>query len=159
MGNATEVTVLHAITDHAFDCCGNCTPSTTEQFGDRVPGQQFRPFGQKATIGAGKSLFPCNPGELLCANSSARGTVHPARLIFEPDRNIPQRHMAKKADITHVSVDGGMTTCSAAYSVPGIRTNFSDQAVWVFSDRMYSKTLQIDRLFEYLFYKHEFLSG
>jgi hypothetical protein len=24
---------------------------------------------------------------------------------------------------------------------------------------MYSKTLQINRLFDYLFYKHEFLSG
>jgi hypothetical protein len=67
--------------------------------------------------------------------------------------------MAKKADITHVSVDGGTTTCSAAYSVPGIRTNFSDNTVWVFSDRMCSKTLQIDRLFDYLFYKHELFFG
>jgi len=67
--------------------------------------------------------------------------------------------MAEKASITHVTVDGWVTTRSTAYSIPGIRANFGDQAVRVFSDRMYSKTLQINRLFDYLFYKHEFLSG
>jgi hypothetical protein len=67
--------------------------------------------------------------------------------------------MTEKTDITGVSVDGRMPACAASCSVPGIRTNFSDQAVWVFGDRMYSKTLQINRLFDYLFNKHEFLSG
>ena len=35
--------------------------------------------------------------------------------------------------------------------------NFSDQSIRGFGDRMYSKTLQINRLFDYLFNKHEFL--
>lgn len=43
--------------------------------------------------------------------------------------------------------------------MPGIRANFGYQAAWGFSNRMYSKTLQINRLFDYLLYKHEFLSG
>ena len=76
-----------------------------------------------------------------------------------PHRNIPQRHVAEKANITHVTVNGRATTCSTAYSMPGIRANFGYQAAWVFSNRMYSKTLQINRLFDYLLYKHEFLSG
>jgi hypothetical protein len=67
--------------------------------------------------------------------------------------------MTEKTDIAGISVDGRMTACAASYSVPGVRTNFSDQTVWFFSDRMYSKTLQINRLFDYLFNKHEFSSG
>jgi hypothetical protein len=65
--------------------------------------------------------------------------------------------MTEKTDITHVPVDGRMPACSASYSMPGVRTNFSNQPVRVFADRMYSKTLQINRLFDYLFNKHEFL--
>jgi hypothetical protein len=110
-------------------------------------------------MGTGHALFAGHPRKLLRANSSTCRAEDPARFIFEPDRNIPQGNVAEKADITHVSVDGRTATCSAAYSVPGIRANFSNQSVWVFSDRMYSKTLQINRLFDYLFYKHEFLSG
>ena len=72
---------------------------------------------------------------------------------------MPQRHVAEKANITHVTVNGRATTCSTAYSMPGIRANFGYQAAWVFGNRMYSKTLQINRLFDYLLYKHEFLSG
>jgi hypothetical protein len=159
MGNATEVTVLHAILDHALDRCGNRAPGAAKQLGDRMPGQQFGPFGQKTTIGTSQPLLACHPGKLLRADAPTSGAVHPTRLIVEPHRNIPQRYMAEKASITHVTVDGWVTTRSTAYSIPGIRANFGDQAVRVFSDRMYSKTLQINRLFDYLFYKHEFLSG
>ena len=159
MGNAIEVTVLHAILDYALDRCGNRTPGAAKHLGDRMLGQQFGPFGQKATIGTGQALLACHPGKLLRADAATSGAVHPARLIVEPHRNIPQRYMAEKASITHVTVDGWVTTRSTAYSIPGIRANFGDQAVRVFSDRMYSKTLQINRLFDYLFYQHEFLSG
>ncbi len=89
MSNAIEVTVLYAIPDHAFDCCGNRTPGTAEQFGDRVPGQQLGPFGQKAAIGTGQPLFAGHPGKLLRANTTAVGTVHPTGLISKPHRNIP----------------------------------------------------------------------
>jgi hypothetical protein len=67
--------------------------------------------------------------------------------------------MAKKASIPHVPVDGWVPTRSTAYPIPGIRPNFDDQAVRGLSERMYSKTLQINRLFDYLFSKHEFLPG
>ena len=67
--------------------------------------------------------------------------------------------MTKKSHITHVAVNGRMPACPASDSMTGIRANFSNQAVRVFGDRMYSKTLQINRLFDYLFYKHEFLFG
>ena len=67
--------------------------------------------------------------------------------------------MAEKAHITHVSVNGWATTCSALYSRSSNKTNFGDQAVWGFSDRMHLKTVQINSLFDYLFYKYEFLSG
>ena len=156
MGNAAEVTVFHAILDHAFDRCGNRAPGTAKQLGDRVPRQHLSPFGQKATIGTGQPLLACHPGKLLRADAATSGAVHPARLIAKPHRNIPQRHVAEKANITHVTVNGRATTCSTAYSMPGIRAKFGYQAAWVFSNRMYSKTLQINRLFDYLLYKYFF---
>ena len=103
MGNAAEVTVFHAILDHAFDRCGNRAPGTAKQPGDRVPRQHLSPFGQKATIGTGQPLLACHPGKLLRADAATSGAVHPARLIAKPHRNIPQRHVAEKANITHVT--------------------------------------------------------
>ena len=134
MGNAAEVTVLQAISDHAFDRCGNRTPRTTKQLRNRAPGQHLGPFGQKTTIGTGHALFAGRPGKLHGANPSTCGTEHPARFVFEPERHIPQGNVAKQAGITHIPVDGRTATCSAAYPAPGIRANFSDQTVCVFSD-------------------------
>lgn len=37
-------------------------------------------------------------------------------------------------------------------------TNFGDQSVRLLTNRMYLKTLQINCLFDYSFYKHGFLS-
>lgn len=159
MGNAAEVRVLHAILDHALDRCGNRTPGTAKQLDHRMPGQQSGPFGHKATLSTDRPLLACYPGKLLSADTATSGAVHPPRLVAKPYRNIPQGHMAKKAGPSHVSVDGWPTTRSATFSEPGIRTNFCDQPVRVFSDRMYSETLQVNHLFNYLFYKHEFLSG
>ncbi len=67
--------------------------------------------------------------------------------------------MAKKASMPQVPVDGWVSTGSTVYPIPGIRANFNDQTVRGLSERMYSKTLQINRLFDYLLYKHEFLPG
>ncbi len=65
--------------------------------------------------------------------------------------------MTEKTDSTHVPADGRMPACSASYWMPDVRTNFSNQSFRVFDDRVYSKTLQINRLFDYLFNKHAFL--
>ena len=86
-----------------------------------------------ASIGTGQPLLACHPGKLLRADAATSGAVHPTRLIMEPHRNIPQRYMAERASITHVTVDGWVTTRSTAYSIPGISVNFGDQAVRVFS--------------------------
>ena len=106
MGNAIEVTVLHAILDYALDRCGNRTPGAAKHLGDRMLGQQFGPFGQKATIGTSQPLLACRPGKLLRADAATSGAAHPARLIAQPHRNIPQRYMAEQASITHVTVGG-----------------------------------------------------
>ena len=151
--------MLHAIPDHALNRCGNRSPGAAKQLGDRMPGQQLGPFGQKTTVGASQALLACHPGKLLRADAATSGAAHSTRSIAQPHRNIPQRYMAEQASITHVTIDGWMTTGSTAYSIPGIRTNFGDQAVRLFSNRMCAKTLQIKSLFDYLFYKHGFLSG
>lgn len=81
MGNATEVTVLHAILDHALDRCGNRAPGAAKQLGDRVPGQQFGPFGRKTTIGAGQSLPPVTLATFRWSRASMPTTTAPSKTV------------------------------------------------------------------------------
>jgi len=104
-------------------------------------------------------MLACNPGDLFNTKALARRTVNPKRPIMQPDWDIPKRNMPKRTNIPPVSVPGRRITCSATNTVPGIWTNFSNEPFAPFSDGMYSKTLQIDCFFDYLFNKHEFLFG
>ena len=78
---------------------------------------------------------------------------------MQPDRDIPKRNMAKNTNMPLVSIFGRSITCSATNGIPAIGTNFSNEPFALLADSMYSKTLQIDCFFDYLFNQHEFLFG
>jgi hypothetical protein len=104
-------------------------------------------------------MLACNPREPFNAKSLARRTIYPARSIMQRDWNIPKRNMTKKTNIPSVSVSGRRAACPTTNTIPGIGTNFGNEPLAPLCDGMYSKTLQIDCLFDYLFYKHEFVFG
>ncbi len=76
---------------------------------------------------------------------------------MQPHRDIPKRNMTKKTNIPPVSIPGRRITCSATNGIPSIGTNFGNEPFASLGDGMYSKTLQIDCFFDYLFNQHEFL--
>ena len=134
MSDAAEIPMLQAIINYHLDSGGNCSPGAVKQLGNGVSGKHPGPASHEAGKSRCKTMLAGDPGKFFNSNPLTRRTIHPARLIMQPDWNIPKRNMTKKTNIPTVSVSGRRTARSATNAIPVIGTNFGNKPLPLLGD-------------------------
>ena len=158
MSEIRQIPMCQTILDHVINSRGYSAPGAVKELRHMFPGQEPGPCTQEMGESICEPMFASTPREVFNLDAAMLTSYSP-RSVSEPYRNAPKGNMAKMTNRESIPILGSASTAAAKEQLASIREDIHDEFVCVALDLTDTKSLKIQRGFDQLGNKHEFLLG